>query len=64
MDASDPIKPHKALVPRGPSTYGSRLCGRDDSENAVPAYARTKSAANSFTHHKEFFPETTLQNLP
>src|SRR5262245_26498050 len=24
MDASDPIKPHNALVPRGPSTYGSR----------------------------------------
>jgi hypothetical protein len=24
MDASDPIKPHKALVPWGPSTYGSR----------------------------------------
>jgi hypothetical protein len=28
MDASDPIKPHKALVPRGPSTYGSRLALR------------------------------------
>jgi hypothetical protein len=25
MDASDPIKPYKALVPRGPSTYGSRV---------------------------------------
>src|ERR1700716_3303554 len=25
MDASDPIPPQKALVPRGPSTYGSRL---------------------------------------
>ena len=23
MDASDPIKPHKALVPRGPSTYAA-----------------------------------------
>src|SRR5712672_3001385 len=25
MDASDPITHQKALVPRGPSTYGSRL---------------------------------------
>src|SRR5882724_6693974 len=25
MDASDPIRPQKPLVPRGPSTYGSRL---------------------------------------
>src|SRR5262249_13879756 len=25
MGASDPIKPHKALAPRGPSTYGSLL---------------------------------------
>ena len=24
MGASDPIKPHKTLVPRGPSTYGPR----------------------------------------
>ncbi len=50
MGASDPIKPHKTLVPRGPSTYGSRLAlaepvsgrrfaptrwlGRDDIANA------------------------------
>ncbi len=25
MDASDPIRPSKPLVPRGPSTYGSLL---------------------------------------
>src|SRR6266849_7230017 len=25
MDASDPIRPQKPLVPRGPSTYGSRI---------------------------------------
>ena len=30
MDASDPIRPEKTLVARGPSTYGSRLAGRDD----------------------------------
>jgi hypothetical protein len=29
MDASDPIKPLKALVPRGPSTYGSRIAFAD-----------------------------------
>src|SRR3981189_373780 len=28
MDASDPIPPQKALVPRGPSTYGSRVALR------------------------------------
>src|SRR6266849_10530538 len=28
MDASDPIRPQKPLVPRGPSTYGSRLALR------------------------------------
>ena len=30
MDASDPIGHQKTLVPRGPSTYGSRRSGRDD----------------------------------
>jgi hypothetical protein len=24
----------------------------------------TKTGADSFTHHKEFFPETACQNLP
>jgi hypothetical protein len=26
MDASDPIRPRKTLVARGPSTYGFRVC--------------------------------------
>lgn len=26
--------------------------------------AHTKTPANSFTHHKEFFPETARRNLP
>src|SRR5213080_718270 len=39
MDASDPIRPQKPLVPRGPSTYGSLLpvrnCarGKDDHDS-------------------------------
>jgi len=46
MDASDPIRPQKPLVPRGPSTYGSlrpvRNCalGRDDKVSASCATVR------------------------
>src|SRR5665213_1385177 len=36
MDASDPIRPSKTLAARGPSTYGSRLSGRDDVEGISP----------------------------
>jgi len=39
MIASDPIRCCQALASRGPSTYGSRLYGRDDTEcvHAFPA---------------------------
>jgi hypothetical protein len=43
MDASDPIKPEKTLVARGPSTYGSRL--KADEVSIEPAKA---SAAAPF----------------
>src|SRR5258707_10231585 len=52
MIASDPIRSCQALASRGPSTYGSRLFGRDDTADAVTPQAQRPTLSEARTRGK------------